>query len=306
MTPLQDELDELERLLLREYAQSEMTRTIASSCQNLSSGRRNAGESSGRRNESYSAKKDEKRDKSPGHQKRFSNFAEKFGKRIFEKEQKKSSMMRKFAAGFASKITNERSDVLNKAASIAKTCGSPYLLNNKRKLLQALVLHMAARIITEQKLAVSKAREGKAQVEKLNKLNKEFTRGFVRRYMDKEKGPSQSGGGGAGRGRTRSRCYSDHSSGSMYDLNQYAYTSSNSNLNSRRLISRPLQVVSPDPGNFNANVQRRPWSSYAPRCKSASPERSSGASGARYRFPAIKKYASCCRKDKNLIDLNDR
>ena len=270
-----------------------MSRTIASSCQNISSGRRPP-------QDSYTTNAHEEAAKTEEHKKRFSNFAEKFGKRIFEKEQKKSNMMRRFAAGFANKITNERSDVLNKAASIAKTCGSPYLVNNKRKLLKAFVLHMAARIITEQKLAVSKAKVAKDQCEKLERLNKEFTRGFVKRYMDKDKGSSSSGGRGAGRGRTRSRCYSDHSNNSVYDLNQYTYPSSSSNFNSRRLYSRPLQILSPEPSNYNANVQRRPWSSYAPRCKSASPERSN--SGAKYRFPAIKKYGK--GKDSNLIDLD--
>ena len=288
--PRQDELDELERLLLREFAQSEMSRTIASSCQNLSSGVR--------RHQSENFNKEES-GRSEENKKRFSSFAEKFGKRIFEKEQKKSQMMRKFAAGFANKITAERSDVLNKAASIAKTCGSPYLVNNKRKLLKAFVLHMAARIITEQKLAVSKARVAKDQVDKLDRLNKEFTRGFVKRYMDKEK--SGTPAPGAGRGRTRSRCYSDHSTSGVYDLNQFTYPSSTSS--SRRLFSRPLQILSPEPTSFNANVQRRPWSSYAPRCKSASPERGS-SSGAKYRFPAIKKYGSLRSKDSNLIDLD--
>lgn len=286
-----------------------MSRTIASSCQNIGLGHGRSGQ------DNYSGTPEQDNGQvSDKYKKKFGRFAENFGKRIFEKEQKKNNMMRKFAASFANKITNERSDVLNKAASIAKTCGSPYLLNNKRKLLKALVLHMAARIITEQKMAVAKAREAKDQVEKLNRLNKEFTRSFVQRYMDKDKGgaPSEgrgsiSGGGGRGRARSRSRCYSDHSSGSVYDLNQYVYPSSNS-FATRRLFSRPLQILSPEPSNFNSNVQRRPWSSYGPtRCKSASPERSqqqSGGSGAKYRFPAIKKYAHYKNKDSNLIELD--
>lgn len=288
-----------------------MSKTISSSCQNIGS------RLSGERGNYPAASNAEEAEKL---KKNYSSFAQKFGKRIFEKESKKNQIMKRFAASFANRITTERADVLNKAAAIAKNCGSPSLLNNKQKLLKALVLHMAARIITEQKMAVSKAKEAKDKATKLSRLNTEFTRGFVKKYVDREKEQRSSGSnprpsqykrpsvsGGNPRNRSRSRCYSDHGTGSMYDLNQYSYPSPSPSLHSRRqLYTKPLRVISPEPSSYNINVQRRPWSSFAPRAKSASPERSGSiGGGARYRFPAIKKYGQMGHKskDSNLINL---
>ena len=291
--------------MLREFTQNEMSRTIASTCKVLTQQKEQDQTAAGQTQPTPKA--DGTSDTSKKH---ISQFAQKFGKRIFEKQQqekKKSQIMQRFAESFANKIVTEKSDVLEKAANIAKHCGSPTTLNHKRKLLKALVLHMAARIITEQKLRVQRSREAKDKAEKIGKLNTEFTKSFVKRYIESERekktkrsstpSPPRSG---------RPRHCSDHSSScgtghsqSMYDLNQYAYHGNHPK--SRRLFSKPLRVFSPEPNtcNFNVNVQRRPWSAFGgPRAKSASPERGN----ARYRFPTLKRYTG---RDKNLIDLKD-
>jgi len=274
--PLQDELDELERLLLREYAQDEVTRTISTSCQNLT---------------------DTSSPKSSGP--KLAGFAKNFGQRILDDQRKKEhkkTLLKRFTENFTTKVAAERSDMLNRAAIIAQGCGSPMMINNRKKLLKAFVLHIAARILTEQKRVIEKAREAKegsvhGRVVKMNKLNAALTQEFVKKYMNRE--PT-----GASSPHTRSRCYSDH--GSVYDLSQFAYPGKGS---SKRLFSRPLQRISPEPGPFNPlNVQRMPYSPLF-RAKSASPERISEQKGAKYRFPGIKRYASL--KKGNLIDLDN-
>ena len=299
---LQDEVDELERLLLREYAQNEMTRTISASCQNLGS----------RRLDEPDRKKDDNKSK---HAQGFAQkFAANFGRRIFEKEKKKTMMAKRVAGTIVNKLQTERADVLNKAATIAKGCGSPVGLLDKSNLLKALALHMAANITLKQKMKIVKAQEDQKKADekatKLNRLNSEFSKSFVKRYIEATKGDQADVDRPVSRNsRRRSRKMSEHAN--AYDLTQYSYKSRKAPSASRsRLYSRPISTYSPDPGQFNANVQRKSWDTTDKRCKSCSPDRKAGSSnvGAKYRFPAIKQYANLRNSkdnDTNLIDLNN-
>ena len=298
----QDEVDELERLLLREYAHSEMSRTISASCQNLASSRHEDG-----------VNKDENKSK---HAQGFAQkFATNFGRRIFENEKRKNAIAKRVAGTIVNKLSAERLDVLTKAAAIAKGCGSPSGKLNKKNLMKALALHMAANITLNQKMKIIKAQEEHKKTEdkaaKLNRLNAEFSKSFVKRYIDATNSKSKVEQNNeperpaSRNSRRRNRKLSEHSS--VYDLNQFSYKSSKTPpATNRRLYSKPISTYSPDHGKFNANVQRKPWDMMDKRSKSCSPDRKcSSQNGAQYRFPAIKKYANLKKDgDTNLIDLN--
>lgn len=210
------------------------------------------------------------------------------------------------------KLALEREDVISKAARIAKNCGSPRLINNKRKLLSALVLHIAACIISEQKREIQRARELHQHKQECSPSSGVQASSRLGNVMRKVANLTKINRAVASRRRTR--CYSDQGgnqggkqgchgnhSGNIYDLSQYTYPGSCTLHRSTRLVSRPLRPISPEPQTFNCNVQRRPWSTKA----GAGDEQLQDGGGAKYRFPAIKKYGRRNQSQQNLIDIEN-
>ena len=198
-------------------------------------------------------------------------IARRFGKRLFEKEFMRNDIFGRVVHAMAHRIIAEREQMMLVADRIAKNCGSPMLITNKRKLLRSFVLHMAACIISEQKKRFQRARDN--QRAKVQNAWKKLT----------DVNPRNSSPRDCSTPNRRQRFFSDQED--IIDLSQYGYGSSrNSSL--RRVYSRPLKPLTPEP-KPNPNVQRRPWSGKYPLQEESNEQRQ-----ATYRFPGIRKYAN--------------
>ena len=331
----QDELDELERLLLREFAQHEMSAAISKSCQNITNHKmrsRSAEANNIPRTESPSRA-------APSSGRTASTFAKKFGQKILNQEKartrskkvekSKSNLLSNMVISMATQIAeSQKGDIERSKAAMANTsriaqaCGAPINLNNRRKLLKALVLHISARIITAQKMEIHQAKKERSEaaprlnnvlrkVMAANRMSKVTSKvasraksfrtpspGRVQNAVNPNKSPIRSGA----QSRSRSRVRSENTG---MDLSRFAYGESPP----RRLYSRPLQPITPEPVP-NPNVQRRPISGHAFKSQSGSDSAGEGqVKKATYRFPAIRRYSKrkCPPwppvKDNDLVDL---